>query len=248
MTYVNPTPRELKAREAALSCLRRVVHGRFSNARVSVFGSCATGLSLPDRCVPPSPPLWRIVTSLLKPYSFVQRYRRSRHTPVHQNRQKGRLVQALAEYQTRQLCLRRRVRQPPRAHAHYHTQNAGTVRCVRLPLPSCFPSLIFIPRYNPKEFKMDIGINNPLGVQAIGLVSAHLKSMPALRPLVLVAKGFLRQRGLNDAAKGGLGSFALVCLCIHFLQVYPPLVLSRSCQFHFSSPHRRTQAAVPSRS
>lgn len=68
---------------------------------------------------------------------------------------------------------------------------------------------------------MDIGVNNPLGIQAIDIVSAHLKSMPALRPLVLVAKGFLRQRGLNDAAKGGLGSFALVCLCIHFLQVYP---------------------------
>lgn len=43
--------------------------------------------------------------------------------------------------------------------------------------------------------------------------------MPALLPLVLVIKGFLLQRSLNDASKGGLGSYAIICMCISFLQV-----------------------------
>ncbi|KAG5720640.1 Poly(A) RNA polymerase cid14 [Termitomyces sp. T112] len=45
--------------------------------------------------------------------------------------------------------------------------------------------------------------------------------MPALRPLVLLLKGFLHQKRLSDAPRGALGSYALVCLCIHFLQANP---------------------------
>jgi DNA polymerase sigma len=33
--------------------------------------------------------------------------------------------------------------------------------------------------------------------------------MPALRPLVLVLKALLKQNGLNEAAVGGLSSYAL---------------------------------------
>lgn len=81
---------------------------------------------------------------------------------------------------------------------------------------------------------MDIGINNPLGVEGNELTNSYLSKMPALRPLVLLTKGFLLQRGLNDASKGGLGSFAITCLCISFLQVRSvPYIHSFNAPFLF---------------
>lgn len=65
---------------------------------------------------------------------------------------------------------------------------------------------------------MDIGINNTDGVKVIELINGYLANMPALRPLVLVVKGFLAQRSLNDASKSGLGSYAVILMCISFLQ------------------------------
>ena len=50
--------------------------------------------------------------------------------------------------------------------------------------------------------------------------------MPALQPLILVIKGFLSQRGLNNAAESGLSSYALICMCISFLQVRLPCFYS----------------------
>ncbi|KAG7092965.1 hypothetical protein E1B28_009266 [Marasmius oreades] len=45
----------------------------------------------------------------------------------------------------------------------------------------------------------------------------------ALRSLVLVAKMFLAQRGMNEVYTGGLGSYSIVCLVISFLQMHPKI-------------------------
>ncbi|KAG6826112.1 hypothetical protein H0H92_001096 [Tricholoma furcatifolium] len=71
------------------------------------------------------------------------------------------------------------------------------------------------------SISVDMNVNNASGAQGVEVIKGYLAKMPALRPLVLLLKGFLRQRNLNDAAKGGLGSYALICLCIHFLQANP---------------------------
>jgi non-canonical poly(A) RNA polymerase PAPD5/7 len=39
------------------------------------------------------------------------------------------------------------------------------------------------------------------------------------RSLVLLVKGFLAQRGMNEVFTGGLGSYSIICLVISFLQV-----------------------------
>jgi non-canonical poly(A) RNA polymerase PAPD5/7 len=69
------------------------------------------------------------------------------------------------------------------------------------------------------SFNVDIGINNTDGPQAIAVVNEYLSKMPALRPLILTVKAFLSQRNLNSAAHSGLGSYAVICMCISFLQV-----------------------------
>jgi len=71
------------------------------------------------------------------------------------------------------------------------------------------------------SLNVDIGINNVDGVKSIELINAYLANMPALRPLILVVKGFLSQRSLNDASKSGLGSYAVILMCISFLQMNP---------------------------
>ncbi|KAJ6617419.1 hypothetical protein B0H10DRAFT_2033323 [Mycena sp. CBHHK59/15] len=71
------------------------------------------------------------------------------------------------------------------------------------------------------SFNVDIGINNADGPRAIEVVNAYLAKMPALRSLILVVKAFLAQRNLNNAAHGGLGSYAVTCMCISFLQLNP---------------------------
>ncbi|KAJ7292560.1 Nucleotidyltransferase [Mycena rebaudengoi] len=83
------------------------------------------------------------------------------------------------------------------------------------------PILTFqsLPEYG--SFNVDIGINNMDGPRAIEIVNEYLSQMPALRPLILIIKGFLSQRNLNNAAYGGLGSYAVTLMCISFLQLNP---------------------------
>jgi DNA polymerase sigma len=71
----------------------------------------------------------------------------------------------------------------------------------------------------PGSFNVDIGINNTDGLRAITIVNEYLSKMPALRSLIFIVKGFLSQRNLNNAAYGGLGSYAVILMCISFLQV-----------------------------
>ncbi|KAJ7157362.1 hypothetical protein C8R46DRAFT_909176 [Mycena filopes] len=84
------------------------------------------------------------------------------------------------------------------------------------------PILTFksLPEYG--SLSVDIGINNTDGPRAIEVVNEYLSAMPALRPLILIVKGFLSQRNLNNAAHGGLGSYAVTCMCISFLQQLNP--------------------------
>lgn len=55
------------------------------------------------------------------------------------------------------------------------------------------------------------------GLVAGAWVRSYAARYPPLRPLVLLLKGLLLQRGVNDVATGGLGSFTLTNMVIaHF--------------------------------
>jgi non-canonical poly(A) RNA polymerase PAPD5/7 len=69
------------------------------------------------------------------------------------------------------------------------------------------------------SFNIDISINHDDGTMAIEPINNFLATMPALRPLIMIVKGFLTQRGLNSAASSGLSSYAVICMVINFLQV-----------------------------
>ncbi|KAI0066580.1 Nucleotidyltransferase, partial [Artomyces pyxidatus] len=71
------------------------------------------------------------------------------------------------------------------------------------------------------SFNVDITINGTEGVQAIDIVKDYLQRMPALRPLILVAKALLQQHNLHSAATSGLSSYATTCMVVSFLQLNP---------------------------
>jgi len=65
---------------------------------------------------------------------------------------------------------------------------------------------------------MDISFNISDGYCAVKPIKDLCVKYKCLRPLVLVMKAFLRQRGLNDTHTGGIGSFLVVVLVTAFLQ------------------------------
>lgn len=72
------------------------------------------------------------------------------------------------------------------------------------------------------SFKFDISINGEDGLRAIPIIKEYVATLPVLRPLILVLKSYLASQKLNSAATGGLGSFALMCMIISFIQVCLP--------------------------
>jgi hypothetical protein len=67
--------------------------------------------------------------------------------------------------------------------------------------------------------QIDISFDARSAVVSRALIGHFLARFPALRPLLLVAKYFVAQRGLNDTYSGGVGSFLLVLMVVHVLQL-----------------------------
>jgi len=65
---------------------------------------------------------------------------------------------------------------------------------------------------------MDISFNVSDGYCAIEPTKQLCEKYIALKPLVIIMKAFLRQKGLNDTHIGGIGSFLLLVLVTAFLQ------------------------------
>ncbi|KDO23197.1 hypothetical protein SPRG_10005 [Saprolegnia parasitica CBS 223.65] len=67
---------------------------------------------------------------------------------------------------------------------------------------------------------MDFSFTTTSGLSTADLVMMYMRKYPSFRPLVIVLKYFLLQRGLNETFKGGIGSFLLQLLVVSFLQQY----------------------------
>lgn len=72
---------------------------------------------------------------------------------------------------------------------------------------------------------IDISLNQTTGLTAINVIRKYLEHFPALRPLILIVKSYLNQRGMNEVYKGGLGSYSIICMAISFLQMHPKVRL-----------------------
>jgi len=73
---------------------------------------------------------------------------------------------------------------------------------------------------NQTNLSIDISFNMENGLQNSDLIKSYLKQYQQLKPLVIVLKMFLLQRGLNEPYSGGIGSYAILLMLVNFLQVY----------------------------
>ncbi|CAC9698950.1 nucleotidyltransferase, putative [Plasmodium sp. DRC-Itaito] len=77
-------------------------------------------------------------------------------------------------------------------------------------------------KYIDKELgvQIDICINQKSSKQTTDFIIKQMKKYIYLRPLVLLLKFFLNSRNLNETYIGGIGSFLLSCMVLHFLQMH----------------------------
>jgi len=73
------------------------------------------------------------------------------------------------------------------------------------------------------EVKVDISFNMETGVNSARMIKHYKKKFPCLFKLVMVLKQFLLQRDLNEVFTGGISSYCLILMVVHFLQMHPRL-------------------------
>lgn len=69
--------------------------------------------------------------------------------------------------------------------------------------------------------RVDISIENVhtrLGIEASDLAREYVQSIPLLRPMLLVVKQFLREKGLNNAFTGGVSSYAVALMAVFLIK------------------------------
>ncbi|CAO1613525.1 unnamed protein product [Sympodiomycopsis kandeliae] len=71
------------------------------------------------------------------------------------------------------------------------------------------------------KYRCDISVNQTNGLKAAEYVNQMQSEMPAIRPLIMLTKHLLQQRGMSEVYTGGLGSFSVILLVINFMQVHP---------------------------
>jgi len=64
------------------------------------------------------------------------------------------------------------------------------------------------------------GVPQHRGLRSVELTRRYASETPKLRPLLLVLKQFLHERGLNNPYTGGLGSYCLVLMLKTFLSLF----------------------------
>ncbi len=69
--------------------------------------------------------------------------------------------------------------------------------------------------------RVDLSFNNDTGVIANETVQRWKTQYPAMPIIVSIVKHFLKVRGLNDVAIGGLGGFSIICLVTSLIQHMP---------------------------
>lgn len=68
---------------------------------------------------------------------------------------------------------------------------------------------------------IDISFNIESGIESLDSTKRLLSEHSAARTLIIILKHFLSMRGLNEPFTGGLGSYAVTCMVISFLQMHP---------------------------
>ncbi|CAK75465.1 unnamed protein product (macronuclear) [Paramecium tetraurelia] len=180
------------------------------NSQVCLFGSCATGLALPESDID-------IGITGFEMCSTCQLY-----VPI----------QKLTEFLQRMRWVNSIVAITSSTMPLIKLQVDPTISFVQSTLPIGLPYIDLI--LNPDEnitrqiFSVDISFfqySGPKQNQHLGLISTELTLQwlsfySELRSIVLLFKSLLKKRGLNDQFKGGMSSFCIIQMVLAFLECF----------------------------
>lgn len=76
-------------------------------------------------------------------------------------------------------------------------------------------------RSQASGLRADVVFSQPDGLQSSKFIKSQVKEYPQMKPLLLFLKYFLLQRGLHETYTGGMGSYLLCNVVLHFLQRHP---------------------------
>lgn len=76
---------------------------------------------------------------------------------------------------------------------------------------------------NESKINIDVSFEKRNGIQAANKIKKWMSTTLGLRELVIIVKYFLRTRKLNNVHVGGLGGYATIILCYHFLRLHPKI-------------------------
>uniref|UniRef100_A0A7S1KL45 Polynucleotide adenylyltransferase n=1 Tax=Percolomonas cosmopolitus TaxID=63605 RepID=A0A7S1KL45_9EUKA len=98
-------------------------------------------------------------------------------------------------------------------------QASGLVSQVQVIVGANVPIMKIQERKTQHWFDLHVDYDRSKNVNlVVNFVNSQLETYPALRYLVLVVKYFLKQRGMNDAATGGMSSFGVFLMCLSMMQ------------------------------
>lgn len=194
--YMLPTSVEDEIRGLVIQLVSNAITSAFPDARILPFGSYETKLYLPSGCVLNSMSHGWSLTVTRDIDLVVDSKSMARSNKVH-------VLHALAN------TLKR----------------AGITSKVTIISKAKVPIVKFVTQFG--RLNVDISVNQGNGVKAGKIVNGFLQDMRgcgfALRCLIVIAKAFLNQRGMNEVYTGGLGSYSIVCLAVSFLQMHPKI-------------------------
>ncbi|KAJ3299752.1 hypothetical protein HK104_007206 [Borealophlyctis nickersoniae] len=186
-------PNEQMFREWIVSRLREMIKkGVSENAKVLCFGSCHTGLLLP----------WSDIDVVVQcPVEIGGSDTNGAGTSYESESDRVR---------ERDGRLLRRLR------SIIEDSTLAERKSVELILQAFVPVLKFIERTT--RIRVDITVNTQNGISSSSTIRQWIEIYPPLRPLSLVLKQYLFQRGWNEAYSGGISGYLLVNLLVFFFQ------------------------------
>lgn len=196
LQWLTPTKEEKLLKLKSLLKLESVVKSLYPKAKVEAFGSYTTGLSLPggdlDVCIS------NIQFLSKENIETEKEIKDSNEKNIEKETKEEHLVLYLIGYALVKLniCLDIKILKDAKVPIlKYKDRETGTA--------------------------IDVCINQKSSKESTDFIAEKVKQFTYLRPLVLLLKFFLNSRCLNDTYSGGIGSFMLSCMALHFLQLHP---------------------------
>ncbi|MEW5298464.1 MAG: hypothetical protein WDW36_001585 [Sanguina aurantia] len=199
---------ELQQLDIAMRAVQTVVASIWPHARAVLFGSQASGLSLPGSDL--DIVILGVMEDLATP---AEGFRRGKHSALMLLKVLGKQLRSAGLTQNQELItakvpiVKARLTLQHPLDSHHSTSSYSGQPGHRGTTPG-----------RRFSFAADISMGVANGVAAVYLVRRMVEQLPPLRPLVLVLKACLKEAGLNEVFTGGISSYSLVQLAIAHLQ------------------------------